>query len=504
MAKMSDSAIGRVLRLVIATVVVGVNVIGTAVVLVLTLVVIPLPRDHEVPWWAHVAAAAAYLLVAVPIGLFVGLRRHRKLMAWLRSGAPADARTRRYVLGLPLRLFWLQVLLWAGGATAFAIFEAVRNVERGLWVFVIVFLTGAVTAASAYLFTERLARPLARRALAGIPPAELRKGQGVAVRSLAAWALGSGIPLIGAVVLGVRTLAPSEVTLHQLAIAVVVLAGTGLVIGLQTVFLAARATADPVVGVARAMVAVGAGRFDTRVPVYDGTEIGRLQAGFNEMVAGLAEREQIREAFGTYVDPAVAEHILREGTNLAGEEIEVSVMFIDIRNFTGFAERTAAAEVVATINRLFERAVPLIRDNGGHVDKFVGDGLLAVFGAPRRTPDHADRAVRAALQIAAATEDEFGSDLSVGIGVNTGVVVAGNVGGAGRFEFSVIGDPVNVAARIESATRQTGDTVLISARTRELMTPATLSEVDLVERAGIALKGKSEAAALFGVRGAAH
>src|SRR5205823_3415583 len=174
---------------------------------------------------------------------------------------------------------------------------------------------------------------------------------------------------------------------------------------------------------------------------------GDLARSFNEMTAGLAERERIREAFGTYVDREVADHILREGTSLAGEEVEVTMMFIDIRNFTGFAERSSAPEVVATINRLFECAVPLIHEHGGHVDKFVGDGLLAVFGAPRRQADHADQALTAALEIERAVGDEFAGEIEIGIGLNSGTVVAGNVGGAGRFEFSVIGDAVNVAAR---------------------------------------------------------
>src|ERR671931_2108936 len=125
------------------------------------------------------------------------------------------------------------------------------------------------------------------------------------------------------------------------------------------------------------------------------------------MVAGLRERERIRQAFGTYLDPHVAELILREGTSLAGEEVQVTMMFLDIRNFTGFAERSTAQEVVAAVNRLFERVVPIIHAHGGHVDKFVGDGLLAVFGAPRRQEDHADRALAAGLEIAAAVNEEF-------------------------------------------------------------------------------------------------
>jgi adenylate cyclase len=210
------------------------------------------------------------------------------------------------------------------------------------------------------------------------------------------------------------------------------------------------------------------------------------------MVAGLAERDRIREAFGTYVDPDVAEQILDEGIKLAGESVEVTVMFLDIRSFTAFAESTPAEQVVAAINELFEQIVPIIHDHGGRVDKFVGDGLLAVFGAPRRQPDHADQALAAALEICRTLHSSAG--LEIGIGLNSGEVVAGNVGGAGRLEFSVIGDPVNVAARVQAATRQTGDAILLTGRTAELLSD---DHPPLEEREHIELRGKQEAVRVY-------
>jgi adenylate cyclase len=243
---------------------------------------------------------------------------------------------------------------------------------------------------------------------------------------------------------------------------------------------------------------IGAGEFGGRVPIASTDETGELAQSFNEMAAGLAERERIREAFGTYVDRDVAEHILREGTSLTGEEVDVTMLFLDIRGFTTFAERLSAPEVVATLNRLFERIVPIIHEHSGHVDKYVGDGLLAVFGAPRRQEDHADQALAAALEIARAVEDEFGAELAVGIGLNSGPVVAGNVGGAGRLEFSVIGDAVNVAARVESATRQTGDRILIAGRTKELL---RTGKITFVERPGLTLKGKTKPVEIYAPQG---
>ena len=238
---------------------------------------------------------------------------------------------------------------------------------------------------------------------------------------------------------------------------------------------------------------VGQGDFSVRVPVLTTDETGELAGSFNQMTSGLAERERIRDTFGTYVDRDVAEHILREGTSLEGEEVEVTMMFIDVRDFTGFAESSSAVDVVATINRLFETAVPIIHSHGGHIDKYVGDGLLAIFGAPRRQGDHADQALRAALEIERAIDAEFEGDLSIGIGLNTGEVVAGNIGGGGRLEFSVIGDAVNIAARVEAATRQTGDVILLAEGTKS----ALQDPPSLTERPGTTLKGKREQVALF-------
>jgi adenylate cyclase len=265
-------------------------------------------------------------------------------------------------------------------------------------------------------------------------------------------------------------------------------------VGLAATQLASRSVAEPVTAMRGALARVEKGDLEARVTVDDGSEVGLLQAGFNRMAEGLQERERIREAFGTYVDRDVAEHILREGTSLAGEEVEVTMMFIDIRDFTGFAERSSAPEVVATLNRMFECIVPLIRDHGGHVDKFVGDGLLAVFGAPRRQEDHADQALAAAREIDRAVHGRLGDGLEIGIGLNSGTVVAGNVGGAGRLEFSVIGDAVNVAARVEAATRQTGDVILVAENVKELLQDGA---VNLEARPSVPLKGKRESVTLY-------
>jgi PAS domain S-box-containing protein len=173
----------------------------------------------------------------------------------------------------------------------------------------------------------------------------------------------------------------------------------------------------------------------------------------------------LERTFGTYLDREIAEHILREGPALRAREVDVTTMFVDIRDFTAFAEQFDPHEVVETLNCLFEVVVPIIAERHGHVDKFVGDGLLAVFGAPKPLPDHADLALDAATAIAEAAAEQFQGDLEIGIGIDSGTVIAGNVGGGGRLDFTVIGDAVNTAARIETATRETGDVILFSEHT---------------------------------------
>jgi adenylate cyclase len=491
---LSGAALVRFGRIVIPIVLLGTNLVGVGAVLGIAYLVVPLP---PVASGAHVRlvnglVAAGYVAIAFPLGVLLGTRGMLRLRAWLREDRPATLEETRIVLRAPLRLFSIQVSLWAGAAILFGALNAGYSGTLGLRVAVIVLLTGLVTASCAYLLTELSLRPAAARALAQRAPGRLVV-PGVATRSVLAWLLGTGLPVFGVVAIGVLALSGDRgATPHQLGVAMVVLGGTGIAVGLLAVTVAARATADPVDSVRRALARVKRGEFDVRVPVYDGTQIGQLQLGFNEMVVGLAERERIRQAFGTYVDPDVAEHILEEGTNLAGEEVEVTVMFVDVRNFTEFAEQTEAREVVAAINELFEQIVPIIHAHSGRVDKFVGDGLLAVFGAPRRDPDHADHALAAALEIERTVRSDEG--LEFGIGLNSGRVVAGNVGGAGRLEFSVIGDAVNVAARVEAATRETGDTVLVAAPTKELL---RAPHPRLIKRTGVELKGKREQVAVY-------
>ncbi len=272
-----------------------------------------------------------------------------------------------------------------------------------------------------------------------------------------------------------------------LALSVAVSVTVGLLLSYELTVLLSRSVTTPIAALRSGLARISEGDYDARVPVITSDELGELSQNFNLMAAGLSEREHMREAFGTYLDRDIAPLILSGNFPREGVEVTVSIMFVDVRGFTSFAERSAATEVVATLNSLFELIVPAVSKHGGHVDKFMGDGLLAVFGAPEGYVDHADRAVAAGLEIVDAV-NRPDAELLVGVGINTGPVVAGSIGGAGRLNFSVIGDAVNVSARVEAATRDTGDDLLITSATRDALT----RPLPLVSRGTVPMKGKAE------------
>lgn len=172
----------------------------------------------------------------------------------------------------------------------------------------------------------------------------------------------------------------------------------------------------------------------------------------------------------------------------------VTVLFVDIRGFTTFADRSTAHEAVAYLNEFFGLVVPILTAHGGHANKLLGDGLLGVFGAPEPLPDHADRALAAAADMLHGVESHFGERCRIGIGVNSGLVLVGTIGGGELVELGVVGDPVNVAARVQDATRKLGEPLLLTEATRALLEDG---DSGIEGRGTLSVRGKPQPVAVY-------
>ncbi|MFN7135282.1 MAG: adenylate/guanylate cyclase domain-containing protein, partial [Myxococcales bacterium] len=203
----------------------------------------------------------------------------------------------------------------------------------------------------------------------------------------------------------------------------------------------------------RALDEVSKGQLDVRVPVASADEFGVIAEHTNRMIDGLREREQIRDAFGKLVSPGIARRLLGgDGIKLGGSRRRVVVLFSDVRNFTTRTETADPETLVADLNLYFTRMVEIVHRYGGVVDKFIGDGMMAIFGL-EQFEQGADQGVRAAVAMLTAVDElnqrGLSSPIAIGIGLHAGEVVAGTIGSTARLEFTFIGDTVNVAARIE-------------------------------------------------------
>jgi adenylate cyclase len=249
------------------------------------------------------------------------------------------------------------------------------------------------------------------------------------------------------------------------------------------------------------MHAVEGGDLGAHASVHSNDEIGHLAQAFNRMVIGLRREALIRDLFGQYVTPEVARVAIEHEGRLEGEEIECSIVFADIRGFTALTEVMPAHRLLETLNRYLATMLREIASEGGIVNKFGGDSILAVFGSPLNpAPDHAARAVRSALRMRDAL-DAFNAEqieaglpeLRAGFGVATGDVVAGNVGSERKIEYTVIGDAVNLAARLEELTRNLGEDILIAGATAKQVG----TSVRLRPLGGTEIRGRAEPEEVF-------
>jgi class 3 adenylate cyclase len=394
-------------------------------------------------------AVAAYLAVALPAGTVAGLRRQRATNRWLTARREPTGEEAAHALRLPVDTALIAGLIWFGGAILAGAVAAATFPDPliGLRVAVATLLGGLVTAGVTYLLVARAARAVTAIALAAHPP-NGKLTLGVRPRLLLTWGLTSGVPMLGVVLLYLDPSNPDGPG----RTAVVFLVVVALLVGALATLLTARAVGQPLRDLRKAVQRVGEGDYDVRVVVDDAGEIGLLQEGVNTMAAGLDERERLRDLFGRHVGTTVAQRALATGVSLGGEERTVAALFVDIAGSTSLVRRTGPGEMVGLLNRFFRIVVETIEAEGGLVNKFEGDAALCVFGAPTDHADPAGAALRAARRICDAVTEA--GEVDVGVGVACGPVWAGQVGAASRLEYTVIGDPVNEAARLTDLAKE--------------------------------------------------
>ncbi|SEH70762.1 adenylate cyclase [Mycolicibacterium rutilum] len=448
------------------------NILGIAVSLLLNGVAIPVPSVFtDAPGWLTWGVVPAYMLSALVLGTAWITSRTVGSLRWaIEERAPTQADQRNVFLA-PWRVAQKLLLLWGIGTALLTLLYGMQNSAFIPRFLLAVGFPGIIVATACYMITEFALRPIAAQALeAGRPPRRL--AHGVMGRTMTVWLLSSGVPVLGILLLAVFALALRNLTATQFAVAVMIIAVVALAFGLILMWLLSWLIATPVRVVRSALKHVEEGDLDCDLVVFDGTELGELQRGFNSMVQGLKERERLRDIFGRHVGRDVAAEAEKQRPKLGGEERHVAVIFVDIIGSTKLVTAKRATEVVDLLNRFFAVVVEEVDNHQGFVNKFEGDGALAVFGAPVRLENPEDSALAAARAIARRIHQEV-PEFDAGIGVAAGEAVAGNVGARERFEYTVIGEPVNEAARLCELAKETPGHLLASA---DAVSAATESE----------------------------
>ncbi len=275
---------------------------------------------------------------------------------------------------------------------------------------------------------------------------------------------------------------------------------------LGVVVLLARSVTEPILNLVQRVNLIEQGDYDQVVQVRGRDEIAQLAGSVNNMARGLAEKEKVRDLLGKVVSPEIAEELLSKNIELGGEEKVITILFADIKGFTALCETRQPSEVLTLLNSYLSKITQAIEDHSGVVDKFTGDSVMALFGAPISRGQDADNAIRTtlAVQKAMASLNKINHDLGLtgidaGIGVHTGLVVAGNLGSSNRMNYTVIGDAVNLAARLEGLTRMYHVANVVSESTRSAAPSFVYRELDKVR-----VKGKNEPVRIFELMGTAE
>ena len=462
----------------------------------------------------YVIAFIITLTLTFASGTFLGNHLKKRMNQWyfaIRSGKkePADFpdSVRRDVLNYPLYSAGITAIMWGISGIIFALLNLSYRILFG-----IVGVGGLISTVISYLAGELIWRPIIPFFF---PDSDLSSVHAFRLpifgRLLIAFLFIGIMPPALLVNLSwhraqLLLTAPNPATvLGNLRLLQNFILAFNLIASVGLAMLITRSITDPLNTLRRAMGRVKKNNFETRVSVVTNDELGYLGEHFNEMTAGLRQGEMLRNILNIYVSPEVAQEALEHGTKLGGELIECTVLFSDIRGFTSLSETLPPDELMSLLNRYMSMMVNVIVGKGGMVNKFGGDSLLAVFGTPLNPIEaHAEKAIESAEAmfdaLAAFNRDQVSlqaSSIHIGIGIATGAVVVGNIGGRERIEYTVIGDTVNLASRLEEKTKEVEGNLLISEETyRQASRSLTLQAKRLPE---ISVKGKRESVVVYAI-----
>lgn len=296
-----------------------------------------------------------------------------------------------------------------------------------------------------------------------------------------------------------RSLTEALAPMRKLAWVLAGLFAVALLLSMVYAIWISRSVTRPVLALAEGARRVSDGDYNREVSVRQADEIGELADSFNLMMQGLSERDRVRDLLGKVVSPAIAEELMSRSIELGGEKRVVSVLFSDVRNFTSLCEGRAPEEILTLLNRYLTQISRVIDEQGGVVDKYIGDAVMALFGAPVPHEDDASRAIRAAFAMCqvlawmnAELERTGQPTIAIGVGINTGEVVAGNMGSETRMNYTVIGDNVNLASRLEGLSKVYGVSLVVSEATRDAAPEYVYRRLDRVR-----VKGKNQAVEIY-------
>jgi class 3 adenylate cyclase len=453
--------------------------------------------------WALITTSVVYATVTLPLQAISRPVKQvldgDRLKPGVSPGALEAARLR--ALAMPLGFSSTSMAVWIVSALTYPLYQHLAGIGSfnvALRVITETLVVGAIGSTLVHYAVEQRVR-------SQLVPILFPQGVGLAK---AQWHLNVGgklmLLMISAAAVPIAALTALRLDPWQTTQVFIYFGVTFVLLGYAQTRMIRRSVFGPVREVLEGMKRLRSGDLDFRVDVRSADEVGRLGAGFNQMVEGLKQAERIKNTFGVYVHPRFVEELAAGKLELGGELRTATVLFADIRGFTPMSERLPPTEVVAFLNRYLDLMVEAITEHGGTVDKFIGDGIMAGFGAPLSLGDDARHAVKASLAMLARL-DQWNAErkargeapVEIGIGLHTGEVVAGSIGSARKMQYTLIGDAVNTAARLEQLTKELGARLVVSQQTLDRLNgKATVKPHGARE-----VKGKREPIQVYEVTG---